>query len=501
MDANQLFGKIFHNILTRNIMKTFRFLRKYGLRFTLRRVFNKLSEKNESQAELQAALSQLASLQNGRSKNLAFRELYRDTNNPVFAIPTIVTNEKVKRLNLVTDSIDQNSLFGGVATALIVATHFAQKYDYELRIITRNAPANPVNYYNIIKMSGGIDPHKVSFYSDYDRDANYEKDFRLEITEDDVFFATSWWSAAAILKTSLRKRFFYIVQEVETFFYNHGGEHFLCSQIMKNENIDFIINSHYLNDYFKEYEPNIYRHGVFFEPAFPLSLFKAKSFTKKEKYRLFFYARPNNPRNMFNYGIRILDEAIAHGIIDVSEWEICCAGQPVGQIKFSNGYVAKDMGQMTWQAYSDFLQSVDLALCLMYTPHPSYPPYDTACSGGVVITNACLNKKEFPQCDNVIISDLQEDKILEAMRYAISIAKDPDLRRKNYEKSLIPRVWDKTLEETLVFMEECNNYAAHKGRYPAEPYALGDRTENTDPSIIQCTEEREKDCITIIRAG
>ena len=34
-------------------------------------------------------------------------------------IPSIHVNDDVKRLNLVTDSIDKNSLLGGVATALI----------------------------------------------------------------------------------------------------------------------------------------------------------------------------------------------------------------------------------------------------------------------------------------------------------------------------------------------------------------------------------------------
>ena len=451
--AKKVIRKIYRNVLTRGIKRVILSLHHNGLRITLMKIAIKLSGKKLSHAEIQATLSHLATKKNV-PQNLAIRELYRDTENPVFAIPTIITNEKVKRLNLDTDSIEQNSLLGGVATALIVASCFAQKNGYELRIITRNAPVNPANYENILKMSGITPPCRVSYYSDYDRDSNYDKDYRLDITEDDIFFATSWWSAVAIQRTSLRKRFFYIVQEVETFFYNHGGEHFLCNQIMQNENIDFIINSHYLYEYFQGHESFMIRQGVFFEPAFPLSIYKAKSFTKKDKYRLFFYARPNNPRNMFNYGIQMLDAAIAHGIIDTRVWEICCAGQPVGRIKFSNGYIAKDMGQMTWQAYAEFLQDVDLALCLMYTPHPSYPPYDVACSGGIVITNVFMNKKEFPQSNNVIMSELPEEKFLEAMQNAISLAKDPDIRKMNYENSIIPREWGKSLEDTIRFMEE-----------------------------------------------
>ena len=137
------------------------------------------------------------------------------TGNPVDGIQTILVDEDVKRLNLVTDTIDASSLLGGVATALIVATEFANRYDYELRIITRNTETNPVNYANIMKISGVQPARKLSFYSDYER-FNKPVDFRMEISPNDLFFATSWWSAEAIKNTTIRPRFFYIIQEVET---------------------------------------------------------------------------------------------------------------------------------------------------------------------------------------------------------------------------------------------------------------------------------------------
>ena|GEM_PF-655350 len=438
----------------RGLRKIINSLRNSGLRTTVKKVFIRLLRIKQDQPTMSSNVTGSQVLADVPRKNSFLSELYSDTTNPTTAIPTIITNEKTKRLNLVTDSIGKDSLLGGVATALIVATCFAQKNDYELRVITRNAPASPLDYENIVKMSGIVPPAKVSFYSDCDRNSNGDKDFRLAITADDIFFATSWWSAAAIQKTSLRKRFFYIIQEVETFFYNHGGEHYLCHQIMADKNIDFIINSHYLYDYFNAHEPHIVQNGTFFEPAFPALLYSAKPFAEKEKYKLFFYARPNNPRNLFNYGVQLLEAAIANGILDTEKWDIYCAGQPVGQLKFSNGYTAKDLGQMSWQKYAKFLQGVDLSLCLMYTPHPSYPPFDAACSGSVVLTNECLNKTTFPQCANVILSSLDNEKMLEAMHRALALAQDTATRRKNYETLSIPRNWNTTLSKTLEFMEE-----------------------------------------------
>lgn len=370
------------------------------------------------------------------------------------AISHIEVKNKIARLNLVTDSIDNNSLLGGVATALIVATEFARYCDIPLRIITRNTPVNPTNYKNIIKMSGLHNFNNVEFYSDYDRDIEGNTTFKLEVTESDIFFATSWWSAVAIQKTTLRKKFFYIIQEVETFFYPHGEEHYLCSSVMENKDIDFIINSKYLYQYFKVNNANITNNGIYFNPAFSQEMYKPCEFKKKTKYKLFFYARPNNPRNMFYYGIELLDYCISLGILDTSQWEIYCAGQDIPEIKFSNGYKAIDKGLMSWKDYGEFLSGIDLAVSLMYTPHPSYPPYDVACSGGVVLTNTCLNKVDFEECKNIILVDLEKEKFSIGMKEALELALDMPRRKKNYEESMIPRKWQNELNGAIEFMRE-----------------------------------------------
>lgn len=363
---------------------------------------------------------------------------------------------KCMRLNVVTDSLEKDSLFGGVATAIVIATKFAQENDIPLRIITRAAPTNPRAYYNIVKMNQLEAPKKVTFFSDCNRDAKGKSKYKLELTEQDVFLATSWWSAEAIRRTSLRKRFFYVIQEVETFFYNYGDMHYRCSQIMNNPNIDFIVNSHYLWDYFAEWNKNIVDHGVCFEPAFSNKMFCPGKFEKdKKKYKLFFYSRPNNSRNLFGYGIYILNEAVRKGILDTEEWEICFAGQDVPALSFCNGYSPKRMGRLDWNEYAAFLKTVDLTLSLMYTPHPSYPPYDAACSGNVVLTNTFLNKKSFDQCANVLMSSLDEEDFLKALEDAIDRAKDMDTREKNCLNSTILHDWNQSLQDTMRFMRGC----------------------------------------------
>ena len=380
------------------------------------------------------------------------------TGNPIDRIETVVVNEHVKRLNFVTDTIEASSLLGGVATALIVATEFANRFDYVLRIITRCAGVNSANYFNIVKMSGVEPAQKVSFYSDYDRNLK-SVDFRMEIGPDDIFFATSWWSAQAIKDTTIRKRFFYIIQEVETFFYNYGSERVYCDAIMHDKDIDFIVNSHYLNDYFVNNCENIAKHSCYFEPAFPKALYDKKNFsTKKEKYKLFFYARPNNPRNLYGIGVEYLQKAVDNGILNLDEWDVYCVGQSAPLINFTSGRTSINLGQLSWQEYAKFLSDIDLGLCLMYTPHPSYPPFDVASSGGVVLTNKMLNKQTFPMCDNVIMADLDEESFMNAFSEAVELAKNVEQRKKNFESNTIPHDWNATLDGVMKFMgEACEN--------------------------------------------
>lgn len=375
------------------------------------------------------------------------------TGHPIDPIMTVYTGEDTKRINLVTDSLNADSLLGGTATALICATKLAKAFGYELRIITRNADADPVAYWNNIKINGVDAPEKVSFYSDYWRKQPNSAPYKMEIGTNEVFFATSWWSATAIRATQPQSRLIYIVQEVETFFYNYGCEHLLCSRVMEDPNIDFIVNSHYLNDYFKAECPNITDHGCWFEPAFQKDFYKCKGFTKKEKYKLFFYARPNNPRNLFQIGVHLLDKAIAEGVLDTNEWDIYCVGQSAPELTFSNGSKSINLGQLSWEEYAEFLSDVDIGLCLMYTPHPSYPPYDVACSGGVVITNKMLNKQSFNECDNIVLIDLVEGKSMEGFAEAIALAKDMQRRKKNYEQSRICRDWNTAMEPVISFMK------------------------------------------------
>lgn len=372
-------------------------------------------------------------------------------------IPHFVSqsSDAPKRLILVTDAL-QKSLLGGVGTALILASKYACKHDMTLFIITRHSPANPESYYSFMQMMHEKVPGRVEFYSDYDRDNKGQKDFRFEVFSNDEFFTTSWWSTRAVKNMNLPNKIFYIVQEVESYFYYYGDQHLFCNQIFQETDprLMYIVNSHYLWDYFKGKNRNIVENGVFFEPAFPDFLYR-RGINTESRRKFFFYCRETHPRNLYYTGLKILDLSIMKGILDPKKWNIYFAGAETSdRIEFSDGTHPQYLGQLSWAQYAEFMSTVDLSLSLMYTPHPSYPPLDTIASGGVCVTNSFANKTSCEWSKNLIFGELTEEGLLKALSDGIKLACDEKTRHRNFEQNSLPHSWDQTLTPVIARMEK-----------------------------------------------
>lgn len=384
-------------------------------------------------------------------------------------IKTFYEDRSGYRLNLVTDDISSNSLFGGVATALIFASLLCEKNNWTLRLITRNNLCNLNDYFEFMRMVEIKTPKEVEMYSDvvFGGESFNRK---LEIKKGDVFFATSWWSAKSIMDSCITNRIIYILQEVETFFYEYGDMRFLCDEIMKSYNIDFLINTKLLYDYLADngYD-NIKKNGKFFEPAFPKHIYYADVKRilneKNEKHRLFFYGRPRNARNLYYMGVRCLNRAILDGIIDTNIWDIYFAGKNDSeQFEFDNGYIPFFSNQLGWKEYADFARKIDVSFSLMYTPHPSYPPFDMVSSGAIAITNEFGNKKNLHYSNNMITKPLDEKAIVEGIEEAMKLALDTEKRLENYNSGLISRNWEDSFGELIDYFTtkiEGNEYVCY----------------------------------------
>lgn len=366
-------------------------------------------------------------------------------------LPVVSTSGTEVRVNLVTDSINKGSLFGGVGTAIILFALLAKKINAKMRIVTRTESPDRDGFYQVLACNGIDLDNEVEFEHVGVGDSHV----RLPICEGDRFLTTSWWTTACVLGSIPPSRVDYLLQEDERMFYPQGDDRLRCREVLERDDIRYVINTELLYCHLINSGLNHFKKCArWFEPAFPKVMFhdddKNNSCYIK---RLFFYARPNNLRNLFYRGIEVLDAAVSQDLINPDEWEIVMVGKDVPTLTLGGTMQPKILSTMGWKAYGEFIRSVDIGFCLMDTPHPSYPPLDLAASGAVVLTNKFGMKDDLHKySDNIICADLGINSLLDGLRECITRLKDNKARMKAYETNKISRSWPDSMAGVIKFL-------------------------------------------------
>jgi hypothetical protein len=298
-----------------------------------------------------------------------------------------------RRLTLVTDSISTGSLYGGVGTGLLLGAALARRMKVQLRIVTECVPPDP-NIVAALFDRQGIDwEDDIEFVFSDRRDG---KRRAIEARENDMFLATAWWTTWNTLQAVSPRQIICLIQEDERMFYPQGDSRLRASEIMRRPDIRFIVNSRLLWDHLRaEGFHNIHRNGVFFEPAFPKTIYywEERQLGREEKLQFMFYARPHHPRNLYVRGLEAINAALERAIIDPGRWEICFAGSNLSDLRLARNVSPRLVQNLPWHEYAALVRGTDLGLCLMYTPLPSYPPLDLAASGAAVVTTRFGSKR------------------------------------------------------------------------------------------------------------
>ncbi|WP_266157761.1 hypothetical protein [Dyella silvatica] len=355
------------------------------------------------------------------------------------------------RLNLVTDSINEGSLFGGVGTAILMAAVLANKRGAVLRIVTRTQAAAANGFSQVLECGGIQFKGNVEFAF---VDVN-DQSAQLDICDGDRFLTTSWWTTLSVLGSISPHKVDYLLQEDERMFYPHGDEWLRCNEVMMRKDIRFMINTELLFDHLVATGlTHLEKNARWFEPAFPSSIyFKNAGYAERPKYRLFFYARPNNYRNLFYRGIEVLDKAVAKNIINPDEWEIILVGKDVPKVILAGTLEPEIIPTMEWSEYGKFIRDIDLGFCLMATPHPSYPPLDLAASGAIVLTNKFGLKQDLSMySENILLSDLDVNELVEGLQMGVARVSDAGLRTKRYAENRMARSWSESLAAAVDFL-------------------------------------------------
>lgn len=360
-----------------------------------------------------------------------------------------------KRISLVTDSVGPSSLFGGVGTAIILGALLANKFQATLRIVTRTeepdaSAVNEVLRRNNVSLHGPLETAM----------APLDGSKVLPVSADEIFLTTSWWTTKATLGVVPASRIIALIQEDERLFYARGDEQLLCAETMGHPALLTVINTERLFQHLTSgAEPfeNLKENGLWFEPAFPGGAKARKSTVKR---RLFFYARPNNLRNLFWRGIEALDEAVAVGAFAPDRWEIHLIGRDIPKFKLARGVVPQVVSHLSWGDYQEFIASLSAGFVLMDTPHPSYPPLDMAIAGVPVLTNTHPGKYDLLNYSgNILTVSPSVEGLVAGLQRLEALAEDEAAIQENRKADHINRDWTLALEAVVSRIDQKLNRA------------------------------------------
>ncbi|MDB5318286.1 MAG: hypothetical protein JWO24_4130 [Rhodospirillales bacterium] len=365
---------------------------------------------------------------------------------PIFAIDHGLR----PRLTLVTDSIAADSFFGGVGTATILAALWARRRGAALRIVTLRAEPVRDNVAALLSTLGVVPPEHVEFRNA----AMFEGGKPIDVASEDSFLTTSWWSTANMLGSISPERVTYILQEDERMFYPLGDNWLRAQEVMRTPELRRVINTRLLHDHLAATGiDGLDTHGHWFEPAFPEAAYYPDR-TVRQRLNFFFYARPNNPRNLYLRGMEALGAALAEGVLTRDDWHFHFVGRDLPRLSLPGGVPVTVVEGLPWDRYVAMVRRMDLGLSLMLTPHPSYPPLDLVACGAVAVTNSFGGKQALDAySENLICAEPSVAALVEGLRAGVALARDTERRAANHARQGLQRCWTAAFASTLDWLE------------------------------------------------
>jgi glycosyltransferase involved in cell wall biosynthesis len=375
------------------------------------------------------------------------REEYAFVSNPIFQITATdiaKSNEtiaatglnKVETANWFVPNFDHIS-FGGIFTIF----RFIEKFSMEgvrNRIIIYDKPSFDANRLReqISEKFPGLKDYEIIIF-----DHNNQKVDVLP--ECDIAVCSFWVSAYLLLKFNKTKRKYYFIQDYEPLFYP-GGSTYALAESTYRFGFRALVNTPGLLAAVNQ------RHGtegISFIPAVDQSVYYPDNNKKdKDKVRIFFYARPNNPRNAFNLGIEIIKQLLEeHGknieiITAGARWQESVYGL---RGKITNLGLLKSINEV-----AELYRNCDIGFVYMLSKHPSYQPFEFMASGMATVTNNNEDNLWFlKNGENCLLSEPSPAAMAEKITQLIN---DRELRKSVVVNGLdtLGYTWPQQLEAT-----------------------------------------------------
>lgn len=311
------------------------------------------------------------------------------------------SNIKNSRINLLVPALSEHHVFGGIATALRFFEELVSHYSLARIIVTDETS---------IQLKDG------QFYSKWHVQEIGAPDLpinsivvagnrvgqNLDISENDYFVATAWWTAFNCFKILSwqenkyqldDRKLVYFVQDFEPGFYSWSTRYALSeSTYRKSRKTIPIFNTKLLYDFFLQqgYE---FKSSFYFDPLLNpvINNFKDSLKDVKKEKQILIYGRPSVARNLFELIVQSLSYWAGKDEKS-SEWKVLSVGEYHDPIEFASGVKIESVGKLSLEEYAMLLAKSSVGISLMLSPHPSYPPLEMSMFGMKVITNTYANK-------------------------------------------------------------------------------------------------------------
>lgn len=204
-----------------------------------------------------------------------------------------------------------------------------------------------------------------------------------KISSSDLGISTLWSTAYVLAKTNKISRKCYFIQDNETNFYPKGT---VSALVEMSYRFGFyaIANTEGL---LKFYQDEFGGDGTVLQSKVDLSNYHPRENlyeTPKKPYKVFFYARPNMPRNAFELGIAGLKKLKEEMGNDV---EVITAGAAWDVEAYGvKGYFT-NLGKIKYETVPILYRTLDAGLMFMFSGHPGVTASELMASGCPVVVN------------------------------------------------------------------------------------------------------------------
>jgi hypothetical protein len=326
-----------------------------------------------------------------------------------------------RHVTLIIDSVNGGPCSSDPRAALALASMLANQMDAGLRIVTRIEPVDAMNVDTLFKSHGIEWSSNIDFVFSAVRDGQ-----AVAVGADDLFVTTSWWIAASAIQVIDPQQIIHLSQDDERSLYANGEERLRCAETFATPGLRQVIDSRPLYEHLAT-ERVIGASACWFDP--PLSM---RSITRRGtpaeqasggKRQFVFHARPDLPRHLYWRGLEVIGACLEDGILNAQEWDINFVGAQITHVLLPGNVTARLHAPASLTAacadFARLLESADVALCLLESPHPGYVALDFAAAGAQVVTNRYGTKTSLDRYSpNLLCADPDLASLKDAIRLA-----------------------------------------------------------------------------------